>query len=86
MKKFLLLAIALVTLPMCAQAAGSQPSRPSVGTNRPPAAAPALRQPTPAARQNVIASHQSEQRISRQADTQRERTRDIQRDMDSKRK
>ncbi|MDO4922328.1 MAG: hypothetical protein Q4E64_10965 [Phascolarctobacterium sp.] len=42
--------------------------------------------PTPAMRENRIASQQSQQRIERQADLQNQRTRDMQRDLDQKRK
>lgn len=42
--------------------------------------------PAPAMRENRIASQQSQQRIERQADLQNQRTRDMQRDLDQKRK
>ena len=73
MRRLLALTILLAAFAISAQAAEVS----YAGISTPPA---------PAMRENRIASQQSQQRIERQADLQNQRTRDMQRDLDQKRK
>ena len=70
MRRLLALALIIAALPLSAQAAGLT----YVGNVGAPAR-------TPAVRENRIATHESQQRIDRQADAQKQRTRDMQRDV-----
>lgn len=73
MRRLLALTLLLATFAVSAQAAGN-----FYAGNPAPS--------TPAIRENRIASQQTQQRIDRQADLQNQRTRDMQRDLDQKRK
>lgn len=70
MRRLLALTVLLAAFAVNAQAAYAGPPAP----------------PTPAVRENRIAAQQTQQRIDRQADLQNQRTRDMQRSLEQKRK